>query len=72
MRSANLSHHLINALDEIDSAHSKIEEIRNALSEKVDAIRSEVKGGIMDAYGREQISALHVECLFQLFKLESD
>ena len=69
MKSANLSHHLIGALDSINDAHTKIEGIRNTL--KVDAIRSDIKAGIMDAYHKEQISALYVECLFRLFKLEA-
>ncbi len=69
MKSANLSHHLIGALDSINDAHTKIEGIRNTL--KVDAIRSDVKRGIMEAYNSGQISALHVECLFRLFNLEA-
>jgi len=72
MKSANLSHHLIGALDSINDAHTKVEEIRHTLTEKVDAIRSDVKRGIMEAHNSGQISALHVECLFRLFKLEGD
>ena len=71
MKSANLSHHLIGALDSINDAHTKVEEIRHTPTETVDAIRSDIKAGIMDAYHKEQISALYVECLFRLFKLEA-
>ena len=70
--STNLGHHLIDALDEINSAHSKIKKLRNGLSVSVDNIRSDIKVGIMNAYHNDQISPLHVECLLQLFKLEND
>ena len=72
MNRPNFNHHLINAIDEIDSSLSTIEEIKKSLIDKVDVIRSDIKAGIMEAYSKEQISALHVECLFQIFKLEKD
>lgn len=68
----HIGHHLVDALDEINSANSKIEKIRNELSVSVNTIRSDLKTEIMDACNNDQISALHVECLFQLFRLEND
>lgn len=55
MRSADISYHLINALDKADSAHSKIKEIRSLLTEKVNAIRGDIKA---DARGNEIVADL--------------
>jgi hypothetical protein len=70
--SESLSHHLVYALDEINSASLKIDGIRKKLVEKVDEIRSDLKSEIISMYAREKISALYVESLFRLFNLERD
>ena len=62
--SENFNHHLIHALDKIDSSQSKTEEIEETLIEDIDAIRSNIKTGIMDAYNKGWISALHVKGIF--------